>query len=460
MRKISLILVVALMVSLMPNFAFASTERIDNFINTTSVFADTPTVKNKLDSENIKAYTVSGKDKDGQTLTLHIGLINTENVTFAVKQKENPAHDDYSDNNKLVKEDAVKEQIKSVAPNSNYLAINANYFGKIGYNTPEGLVIENGNTITDDGRFASFFGVTSDRQAIVDRVENAENLENAVSGYQLLTNGKVSGSDLVKQPRTNIGIDEDKNVVIMCCDGRNEGYTDENDKYNTYKDGLTMNDASTIMKDLGCTDAVNLDGGGSSQFVVPGKNQKPTNIVTVSNKITDRPVPTIIYAIDDAELPVTQNVEEKAEPEEKTVKEKAEKKVVKTPGKVKFKKCVRKNKKIKLRWKKAKYAKKYEVYQKKGKEYKKIRTVKKTRYTVKGLKPGTKYKFKVRGVNGDKYGKFTVKKIKTTNKKSVRRLAREVLGGKWGNGNDRKHRLERAGYSYRAVQNAVNRMAR
>ena len=43
--------------------------------------------------------------------------------------------------------------------------------------------------------------------------------------------------------------------------------------------------------------------------------------------------------------------------------------------------------------------------------------------------------------------------------KPLSEIAREVLQGKWGNGNDRKSRLESAGYNYQAVQNEVNRLA-
>lgn len=40
--------------------------------------------------------------------------------------------------------------------------------------------------------------------------------------------------------------------------------------------------------------------------------------------------------------------------------------------------------------------------------------------------------------------------------KSVYDLALEVIAGKWGNGNERKSRLESAGYNYQEVQNKVN----
>ena len=42
--------------------------------------------------------------------------------------------------------------------------------------------------------------------------------------------------------------------------------------------------------------------------------------------------------------------------------------------------------------------------------------------------------------------------------KSVDEVAREVIQGKWGNGNERKQKLESAGYNYTEVQNRVNEM--
>ena len=42
-------------------------------------------------------------------------------------------------------------------------------------------------------------------------------------------------------------------------------------------------------------------------------------------------------------------------------------------------------------------------------------------------------------------------------KKSIDTIAQEVINGKWGNGKDRKNRLEKAGYNYSEVQSAVNK---
>ena len=47
-----------------------------------------------------------------------------------------------------------------------------------------------------------------------------------------------------------------------------------------------------------------------------------------------------------------------------------------------------------------------------------------------------------------------------TGKKSVEAVAKEVIAGKWGNGEDRKKRLQAAGYDYPAVQRKVNELMR
>lgn len=45
----------------------------------------------------------------------------------------------------------------------------------------------------------------------------------------------------------------------------------------------------------------------------------------------------------------------------------------------------------------------------------------------------------------------------TTTKKTVAQIAKEVIEGKWGNGEERKKKLKAAGYDYNAVQKEVNK---
>lgn len=47
------------------------------------------------------------------------------------------------------------------------------------------------------------------------------------------------------------------------------------------------------------------------------------------------------------------------------------------------------------------------------------------------------------------------KKPSKNNKKSITTIAKEVINGKWGNGNERKTKLTKAGYDYKKVQKKV-----
>lgn len=47
---------------------------------------------------------------------------------------------------------------------------------------------------------------------------------------------------------------------------------------------------------------------------------------------------------------------------------------------------------------------------------------------------------------------------KQSSKKTIDQIAKEVISGQWGNGTDRKNRLQAAGYDYNVVQNKVNQL--
>ena len=71
------------------------------------------------------------------------------------------------------------------------------------------------------------------------------------------------------QPRTAIGVTTDKKMIIFVCEGRNmtEGVP-----------GYTTGEVAQILLDYGCTDALNLDGGGSTLMLVNGKEMlKPSD---------------------------------------------------------------------------------------------------------------------------------------------------------------------------------------
>jgi hypothetical protein len=62
-------------------------------------------------------------------------------------------------------------------------------------------------------------------------------------------------------PRTAIGYTDDNKIIFFVCEGRNA-------TPNT--PGFTLTEMANILKDLGCVEALNLDGGGSSCMLVNG----------------------------------------------------------------------------------------------------------------------------------------------------------------------------------------------
>jgi exopolysaccharide biosynthesis protein len=77
-----------------------------------------------------------------------------------------------------------------------------------------------------------------------------------------LFNGASGISPDSNQPRTAMGVTADGKMVLFVCEGRQmtEGVA-----------GLTTADVANVLLDLGCVEAINLDGGGSSCMLVNGK---------------------------------------------------------------------------------------------------------------------------------------------------------------------------------------------
>ena len=75
---------------------------------------------------------------------------------------------------------------------------------------------------------------------------------------------QVDKADSVRAPRTALGMQRNGTLVIHTVDGRQSSHSV----------GLTVTDLAAEMEDLGCTWAVNLDGGGSTavSVLIPGQD--------------------------------------------------------------------------------------------------------------------------------------------------------------------------------------------
>lgn len=80
-----------------------------------------------------------------------------------------------------------------------------------------------------------------------------------------------------KHPRTAMGYTKDNKLIVLVAEGRSPGVAE----------GATLLQLAQIFKDLGCWEALNLDGGGSSCMLVNGKET-----IRPSDK-KQRPVPAV-----------------------------------------------------------------------------------------------------------------------------------------------------------------------
>ena len=83
-----------------------------------------------------------------------------------------------------------------------------------------------------------------------------------------------------RNPRTAIGYTKDNVMIMVTVDGRKEGSS-----------GVTLIELGRLMKELGCYEAINLDGGSSTVMYVDGTILSGTNIKnssSISNALSVR----------------------------------------------------------------------------------------------------------------------------------------------------------------------------
>lgn len=93
-----------------------------------------------------------------------------------------------------------------------------------------------------------------------------------------------------KAPRTAIGITADSILINMVVDGRQ-----------THSVGVTLQTLANMLSELGCTDAINLDGGGSSAMFADGK------LINKPSDGTQRAVPTAVTLVKVSAMIDTEN---------------------------------------------------------------------------------------------------------------------------------------------------------
>lgn len=187
--------------------------------------------------------------------------------------------------------------VKSTSSTIKYFEVNATSNFRYDQKFIEGNVVGTATTIASNPVIAT---MNEELISVLNnnpRIRICKKIEGALDGYeniigpgsQPLLNGNVQSVEAMgdqnasfctsRAPRTSIGFDANNNVVLCTMDGRQ-----------TNMQGITLIEEAEIMRELGCVNAFNLDGGGSTQLAI----KKDGNFVMLNSpsetpyrKITD-----------------------------------------------------------------------------------------------------------------------------------------------------------------------------
>lgn len=173
----------------------------------------------------------------------------------------------------------ITETTSEIAENNEAIfAINGDYYGF----RSDGVLIRNGKVYRDTPARTSAAFYDDGTMKVFDetKISSDELLKNGVIntfsfGPILVDDGKIVddfehvvvdtnfGNRSIQRsnPRTGVGMIEQNHFVFVVVDGRSENYSK----------GMTLSEFAEVFKELGCTEAYNLDGGGSSTMYFMGR---------------------------------------------------------------------------------------------------------------------------------------------------------------------------------------------
>lgn len=158
------------------------------------------------------------------------------------------------------------------------VALNGNFFnvkdgGSVDFVKVNGKVI-NTNRIGKDGQRAKHQQaavVIENGKIAVKKWDGSPDWETKLKAQNVLLNGPLlrynnqnevldtTSFTRLRHPRTCLGIKPNGRVILLTVDGRNENSA-----------GMSLPELTNLMKWLGCTSAINFDGGGSTTLWVDG----------------------------------------------------------------------------------------------------------------------------------------------------------------------------------------------
>lgn len=286
-RVLTALLALCMAVSLLPVHALAVDVAAGSGLDTLGIrqisekkYAVTPDV---TEYEWILNNASLTQQMMGHVMEIKVGKDSTASV--AVGYGDDDIETIKTGRNWAMTETTKQAQSMQTRRNTNVVgAINAGGYD-MSNGRPSGAFVMNGVAI--NRATATTFWVDMDGKAHITDAQtcnaalDAGNVREAVAGFgDIFENGHArSGLDnTTRASRTAIGIKADGTVVMLMVDGRQAPYSV----------GMTMAEVAASMEALGCVEAVNLDGGGSSTFATQREGE-PENETTAGLTLRCRP---------------------------------------------------------------------------------------------------------------------------------------------------------------------------
>ena len=169
----------------------------------------------------------------------------------------------------------------------------------VGIRPTSGVIPRDGVVIAANGRAAeklnwlwqAWHATHGARRLVLDTALS-EPADISIGGHPILLRDGVrqpldphDGMTVGRHPRTILAWTRSADLLLVAIDGRQPGYSD----------GATLSEATDLLIGLGATNAINLDGGGSTTFVLPCNGG-----ACVANRPSDgheRPVPVALAVV-------------------------------------------------------------------------------------------------------------------------------------------------------------------
>lgn len=275
-RVLTALLALCMAVSLLPVHALAVDVAAGSGLDTLGIrqisekkYAVTPDV---TEYEWILNNASLTQQMMGHVMEIKVGKDSTASV--AVGYGDDDIETIKTGRNWAMTETTKQAQSMQTRRNTNVVgAINAGGYD-MSNGRPSGAFIMSGTVINEPT--GTTFWIDKDGNAHITSAQEcnaalaAGNVREAVAGFgDIFENGHArSGLDnTTRASRTAIGTKADGTVVMLMVDGRQAPYSV----------GMTMAEVGAAMEALGCVQAVNLDGGGSSTFATQREGESENN---------------------------------------------------------------------------------------------------------------------------------------------------------------------------------------